>query len=167
MQNVIRIEISNFLAEAQNRGVFDEPDGSIHAYIPEDSIRSTFGWVYYWASSTTGSGGTLGTQQRLRMGSEAVRRVLVADLALMIGTTMFFIIVTAALSVFIVLANRRRGLSPREIAAVTGGFILIMVATALVEGSDVTMVVLAALGGAVAQWGVDAHRGRQNARSAL
>lgn len=29
-------------------GWMQESDGSIHSYIPESSIRATFGWVYYW-----------------------------------------------------------------------------------------------------------------------
>lgn len=39
MQNVIRIEINNFLAEAQNRGVFDEPGDSALALAATKNRR--------------------------------------------------------------------------------------------------------------------------------
>jgi hypothetical protein len=40
MQNVIRIEVRNFLAEAQNQGVFDEPGDSSQALQATESRRA-------------------------------------------------------------------------------------------------------------------------------
>lgn len=40
MQNVIRIEVGNFLADAQNRGVFDEPGDSSQAVQATETRRA-------------------------------------------------------------------------------------------------------------------------------
>jgi hypothetical protein len=81
----------------------------------------------------------------------------------MVGSTVF-IATILVLSLAIAVANWRRGMTPREIAAVTGGFILVAIALATVGGDDGAMVGIAAFGGGVVQYGVDAHRQRQRSK---
>ena len=79
--------------------------------------------------------------------------------------SMTFVIITVGLlAVFTTVVSWRRGLALREIASVTSGYVLVMAALAFID-SDVSyggaMVLLAALGGGMVQYGIDAHRARQ------
>jgi hypothetical protein len=76
-------------------------------------------------------------------------------------TATFFIVTIGLLAIFTTGVSWRRGLSFREIASVTLGYALVMVAVAVID-SDAdyggALVLLAALGGGMVQYGVDAHR---------
>lgn len=71
------------------------------------------------------------------------------------------IITVGLLAVFTAVLSQRRGMSLRQTAATTGGFILVMIAFAVVDREvhyGGALVALAALGGGMVQYGVDAHR---------
>ena len=74
------------------------------------------------------------------------------------------IVTVGLLAVSTTVVSWRQRLSSREIASVTCGYVLVLVALAVV-GPDVgyggAMVFLAALGGGMVQYGFDAHRARQ------
>lgn len=75
-----------------------------------------------------------------------------------------FVITTVLLSVFVAVGSWRRKMSNREIAAVTGGYILVMIPLGVVPDEG-AWIMLAALGGGITQWGFDAHRARTGRRA--
>lgn len=73
-----------------------------------------------------------------------------------------FILTIASLTVLVAIASRRRNMTSLEVAAVTGGFILVATTLVVLGDEDLggAMVGLAAFGGGLVQWGFDTYRTR-------
>lgn len=110
--------------------------------VPYGAAYNAFGWAQKWFDAAGGE-----SRSRVRLMSP-------------VAITIFVL-----LSVFIAIVSARRGMDLLAGAALTGGFLLVMIPVAVVgEAGDGAMVLLAALGGGITQWGIDAHRVREAAR---